>query len=453
MSHLRIEPLLTVIAVAALFIAGPARAQDAEVVDEIVAIVGDQIILKSEVDALVANAMRQQPDVTYTEAVWMDALENMINQHMLAVVAKRDTTIIVTDEQVTQALDRRTEQMIAQVGGQARLEELYGKSLVRIKSELREDFRDQLLAEQIQQRKIQNIRITPTEVRQWFHQFPADSLPTLPEMVRLSHIVRYPAVTDDAKQEARSIIEIIRDSVVTSESTIEDMARQFSDDAGSAAAGGHIEDINLGDLVPEFAAVASRIPIGEVSQVFETPFGYHILRVNERRGEIVDFNHILIQIDDSRIDPAETISFLNTIRDSILTYEIPFAVMAKRHSEEELSAQLGGRVVDPRTGERDLVLESLGPLWQNVLDTLEVGEISMPARVELENDRQAYHIVSLQRRTPSHTVSLDTDYERIEQYALQEKQQRIIQKWYEQLRQDVYVDLRGKAERISLARR
>ena len=453
MSHLRFEFLLTVIAVAALFLVGPARAQDSEVVDEIVAIVGDQIILKSEVDALVANAMRQQPDVTYTEAVWMDALENMINQHMLAVVAKRDTTIIVTDEQVTQALDRRTEQMIAQVGGQARLEELYGKSLVRIKAELREDFRDQLLAEQIQQRKIQNIRITPSEVREWFDQFPTDSLPTLPEMVRLSHIVRYPAVTDEAKQEARSIIEIIRDSVVTTESTMEEMARQFSDDAGSAPAGGRIEDINLGDLVPEFAAVASRIPIGEVSQVFETPFGYHILRVNERRGEIVDFNHILIQIDDSQIDPAETISFLNTIRDSILTYDIPFAVMAKRHSEEELSAQLGGRVIDPRSGERDLVLASLGPLWQDVLDTLEVGEISMPARVELENDRQAYHIVNLQRRTPTHTVSLETDYERIEQYALQEKQQRIIQKWYEQLRQDVYVDLRGKAERISLARR
>ena len=453
MSHLRIESLLTVVAVAALFLVGPSRAQDAEVVDEIVAVVGDQIILKSEVDALVANAMRQQPDVAYSEAVWMDALENMINQHMLAVVAKRDTTIIVTDEQVTQALDRRTAQMIAQVGGQTRLEELYGKSLVRIKAELREDFRDQLLAEQIQQRKIQNIRITPTEVREWFYQFPTDSLPTLPDMVRLSHIVRYPAVTNEAKQEARSIIEIIRDSVVTTESTIEEMARQFSDDAGSAAAGGHIEDINLGDLVPEFAAVASRIPIGEVSQVFETPFGYHILRVNERRGEIVDFNHILIQIDDSRIDPSETISFLHTIRDSILTYDIPFAVMAKRHSEEEQSAQLGGRVIDPRTGERDLILGSLGPLWQGVLDTLDVGEISTPARVELENDRQAYHIVYLQRRTPEHTVSLETDYERIEQYALQEKQQRIIQKWYEQLRQDVYVDLRGKAERISLARR
>lgn len=449
----RTKYLFAAIAMAALLIAGPARAQNQEVVDEIVAVVGDHIILKSEVDALVANMMRQQPNVNYSEEGWMDALDQMINQQILTVVARRDTNIIVTDEQVTQALDRRTEQMIAQVGSQSRLEELYGKSLVRIKAELREDFRDQLLAEQVQQRKIQEIRITPTEVREWFHQFPTDSLPTLPEMVRLSHVVRYPSVTESARQEARAIIETIRDSIVTSDATLEDMARQFSDDPGSARVGGRIEDTNLSDLVPEFAAVASRLPEGEISQVFETPFGYHIMRVNERRGEFVDFNHILIQIDDSRIDPAETISFLNSVRDSIVAEDMSFALMAKRHSQEEQSAQLGGRVIDSRTGERDLVLESLGPLWQNVLDTLDVGEISKPARVELENDRQAYHIVYLQRRTPSHVVSLESDYERIEQFALQEKQQRIMQRWYDQLREDVYVDLRGKAERISLAKR
>lgn len=453
MSIPRIKCLLTGVAVAILMSTSLARAQNLEVVDEIVAVVGDQIILKSEVDAMVVNMMRQQPGIEYTEALWMDALDQMINQQMMSVVARQDTTIIVTDDQVTQALDRRTEQMIAQVGSQARLEEIYGKSLVRIKAELREDFRDQLLAEQIQQRRIQDIRITPSEVREWFDQFPTDSLPTLPEIVRVSHIVRYPAVTEEAKQEARGIIDIIRDSVVTSEATIEEMAIQFSDDPGSAPSGGRIEDINLGDLVPEFAAVASRIPVGEISQVFESPFGYHILRVNERRGESVDFNHVLIQIDDSRIDPAETVNFLSTIRDSIITNEMPFALMAKRHSEEQQSAELGGRVIDPRTVERDLVLESLGTLWLSVLDTMVVGEISEPARVELENDRQAFHIVYLQRHSLSHQVSFEMDYERIEQYALQDKQQKMMQRWYEQLRQDVYVDLRGKAERISLARR
>ncbi len=458
MSLLRFSGRLTLraicVATALLFtIVYPATAQNAAVVDEIVAVVEDEIILKSEVDAMVTNLLRQQADVSYSEEIWMEALDQMINQHVMAEIAQRDTTIAVTDEEVTQALDTRINQMISQVGSQARMEEIYGKSLVRIRSELREDFRDQLLAERIQQRKMQNIRITPTEVQEWFNQFPTDSLPTLPDIVRLSHIVRFPVVTDAAKQEAHEIISTIRDSVTTTEATLEDMARQFSDDQGTASAGGRIEDTNLSDLVPEFAAVAARMPIGEISQIFESPFGYHILRVNERRGESVDLNHLLIRIDDRRIDPAETIRFLDTVRDSIIVHDMPFELMAKRHSEEERSARLGGRVIDPETGERDLVLESLGPLWQSVLDTLEQGEVSEPARVELDNDRQAYHIVLLHRRIPEHRVSLATDYERIEQYALQDKRQREMQRWVNQLRENVYIDLRGKAESLSVARR
>lgn len=458
MSLLRFSGRLTLraicVATALLFtIVYPAAAQNAAVVDEIVAVVEDEIILKSEVDAMVTNLLRQQADVSYSEEIWMEALDQMINQHVMAEIAQRDTTIAVTDEEVTQALDTRINQMISQVGSQARMEEIYGKSLVRIRSELREDFRDQLLAERIQQRKMQNIRITPTEVQEWFNQFPTDSLPTLPDIVRLSHIVRFPVVTDAAKQEAHEIISTIRDSVTTTEATLEDMARQFSDDQGTASAGGRIEDTNLSDLVPEFAAVAARMPIGEISQIFESPFGYHILRVNERRGESVDLNHLLIRIDDRRIDPAETIRFLDTVRDSIIVHDMAFELMAKRHSEEERSARLGGRVIDPETGERDLVLESLGPLWQSVLDTLEQGEVSEPARVELDNDRQAYHIVLLHRRIPEHRVSLATDYERIEQYALQDKRQREMQRWVNQLRENVYIDLRGKAESLSVARR
>ncbi len=431
----------------------PAAAQDGRVLDEIVAIVGDEIILQSEVDALLSNLMRQQPQATYSDEVWMQALDQIINQHVLTVVAKRDTNITVTQEEVDQVLEQRINQLIQQVGGQARLEDLYGKSLVRIRADLHNEFRDQLLAEKLQQTKVRNIRVTPTEVREWFAQFPTDSLPTIPELVRVAHIVRYPDLTEEAIQEAYDIISAIRDSIVSGGADLEEMARQFSDDPGSAAAGGRIEDTNLADLVPEFAAVASRSPVGEISQVFRTTFGFHILRVNERRGENVDFNHILIRIDDRRIDPTPTIAFLNSVRDSVLNQQIPFAVMAKRHSQEERSAQLGGRVIDPQTGERDLVLENLGELWRATLDTMRVGDISRATRVDLEDDRQAYHIVELQRRVPEHTVALDTDYERIEQFALQEKRARVLQAWVNQLREDVYVDLRGRAEQLALAQR
>lgn len=451
--HRHLSSVGCLAAVLLAMFASPALAQQGDVVDEIVAVVGDEIVLQSEVDAMLANLVRQQPQASFSDDMWMQALDQIIGQHVMTVAAKRDTNITVTQEQVDQSLEQRINQMIQQVGGQARLEELYGRSLIRIRSELRDDFRDQLLAEQLQNTKIRDIRITPTEVREWFAQFPTDSLPTLPEMVRVAHIVRYPDVTSEAVSEAREIISAIRDSIVVGGASFEELASQFSDDPGSAQAGGRIDNTNLGDLVPEFAVVASRSPVGEVSEVFETPFGFHILRVNERRGETVDFNHILIRIDNSRIDPSATIDYLSAVRDSILQQNIPFATMAKRHSQEEQSAQLGGRVIDPQTGERDLVLESLDELWRATIDTMTTGEISEPARVQLEDDRQAYHIVELQRHTPEHQVDLDTDYERIEQYALQEKRSRVLQEWIGQLREEVYVELRGRAERLALAQR
>ena len=433
-------------------VVSPACAQEGEVIDEIVAVVSDQIVLKSEVDAVVANYLQQQP-IPYSEALWMDALNELIGQEILKVAARRDTNITVQEEQVDQALNQRIEYMAAQVGGEELLEELYGRSIVRIRADLRDDLRDQLLADQLRQSKIQNVRITPTEAEEWFEQFPADSLPIIPHVVRLNHIVRFPELTEEAREEAREIITAIRDSIVTGGGEFEEMAQQFSEDPGSADLGGRIENTNLGDLVPEFGAVASRIPIEEVSQVFESPFGYHIVRVNDRRGEIVDFNHILIRIDDSEIDPAETIAFLTAARDSALHLGIPFERLAKQHSQEESSSQLGGRVVDQRTGERDLIRENLGPLWLATLDTLEIGEISQPTPVQLENPRQAYHIVQLVLSQEEHTVNLETDYERIEQFSLQEKRAEWMQDYIETLREEIYVDLRGKARSVQMAER
>ncbi len=426
-----------------------AQAQDDQVLDEIVAVVGDQILLRSDVDGLVMGLV-QQRRLEYSDALWIDALDQLVNQKVLAIHARRDTTIEVTDDQVEQALDERINQITRQVGSTAQVEEIYGKSLVQIKADLREEFRERLMAERFQGRKLQQIKITPTEVEQWFNRFPTDSLPTLPEIVRLSHIVRYPKVSDAADKEALEIVSAIRDSVTAGVSTLEDMARRFSDDAGSAGQGGRYQDMKLGDLVPEFAAVASRLDPDSLSPPFKSPFGYHILRVNQRRGDAVDFTHVLIKIDESQADPTEAIAYLTLVRDSILTYRVPFELMARRHSEEQQTSEIGGRVVDPSTGERDLFLEALGPTWRRTLDTLDVDQISHPAQVELLDGKQAFHIVKLLRRVPPHRVDILTDYTRIEQLALQEKRNRVLTQWYQTLRGDVYIELRGKAEALTL---
>ncbi|MFQ5569030.1 MAG: peptidylprolyl isomerase [Rhodothermales bacterium] len=438
---LRMPALLLVLAT----VCAPQQAFSQEqVLDEIVAIVGDQILLRSEVDGMVLG-LTQQRGLEYSDGLWLDALNQIIDQKVLSIHAQRDTTIQVSDDQVDQALNRRIDQLIRQLGSTSRLEEIYGKSLIQIRADLREDFHERLLAEQMQGTKIRQIKITPSEVADWFNQFPTDSLPTLPETVRVSHIVRHPEISEEAKEEALEIISTIRDSVEAGISMLEDMARRFSEDPGSAENGGRFEEISLRDLVPEFAAVASRIEPGTLSEPFETAYGYHILRVNTRRGDLLDLNHILIKIDESKSDPTNALATLTTLRDSIVTYNVPFELIARRHSQEAFSSEIGGRVVDPNTGERDLFLDALGVTWRQALDTLEIGTISQPTEVELLDGSRSYHIVTLQQRVPTHRVDIVTDFTRIEQLALQNKQNRIMRQWLDDLRKEVYIELRGKA--------
>ncbi len=432
--------------------AAPASAQIAgnAVIDEVVALVGDKIVLKSDVDGF-AVGLAQQRGAAMNEELWLTALERILDQKVLAVHARKDTTLQVTEEQVEQALDGRIDQLVSQLGGQARLEELYGKSTIQIKDDLREEFKDQMLAEQYQGKRLRQIRVTPSEVREWFSQFPTDSLPTLPDVVRLAHIVRYPDVGEGARAEAAEIITAIRDSLLTGRFTFEQLAEQYSDDLASARSGGRDSGRRLNELVPEFSAIASRIPIGEISQIFETQFGLHFLRINDRKGDVIDYNHILIQFDDSKVEGTQAMSYLNTVRDSLLQEEMPFEIMARRHSQEAATANRGGRVVDPSSGSRDLPLQALGPTWQATIAELKEGQISLPAEVELLDGRRAFHILLLQKRVPSHQVDILTDYERIEQIALQDKQSRELREWLNGLRRDVYVDLRGTARELTLA--
>jgi peptidyl-prolyl cis-trans isomerase SurA len=431
----------------------PAGTQAQETLDRIAAVVGDQIILTSEVDQMVRRRVRQGQQ-SYSDDLWMQTLQDLVDQKMLAEKARRDTTLTLSDQQVSSQLDLQIQRMAERAGGEEELERVYGKSILEIKETFRTDFRSQLLAQRLRQRRMQKIEITPSEVRQYFQEIPQDSLPTLPKTVRLSQIVRYPKATQSAKQQARQLISTVRDSIVNGGAAFEDMARQFSDHSSTASSGGRLGDVTLDQLVPEFAAVATRTPVGEISQVFynESQEGFHILRVNSRSGSTVNLNHILIRVGPGGTNEEEVKSFLRTVRDSILNHDQPFELMASRHSEEDRSAQNGGRVTDPQSGTRDLVLDALNPSWRRTIQDLEEGEISQPTQVQLLNGDQAYHIVRLDRRTPSHRVNLEMDYERIRQLALQDKRNRKMREWVSQLRDDVYVDIRVSKDDLSALR-
>ncbi|MBL7978953.1 MAG: peptidylprolyl isomerase [Bacteroidetes Order II. Incertae sedis bacterium] len=411
--------------------------------DRIVAVVDGEIILFSEVNALVYNILQQQnqkPTDFLVRQYYNNALQELVNQKVLYSHAERDTTIKVSDDRVNQELDRRMRGLIDQVGGEDRFEMEYGKSILQAKNDFRENVRQQIKANEFQEKKLSQIKISPREVERWFKRIPQDSLPTLPETVRMSHIVRLPDIPATARDEARRIASALRDSILTGRSKLENLARRYTDDPGSRNTGGRGR-AKLSQLVPEFGAVASSLAPGGISQVFESQFGMHVMRVNTLQGEMLDYSHILIKINDRNANPTNAIAFLKTLRDSINTRKVTFEALAKRHSQDPQSASLGGAVINFQTGSRDLALESLNPRWRVTLNKLEPGQLSEPLETELLDGRKAWHIVWLQKRSGAHTVNLQDDYQIIEQQALNDKKAQVMTEWLERLRQGVYIKI------------
>ena len=422
------------------------QAQQKQLADRIVAHVNDNIILKSEIDQSVADYIRQSQvqgqQIPFNSELWFNFLESAIDNYVLLEKAQIDS-ITVSDEEVELRMDQRIQQLVGQAGSEQALEEAFGKSLIQLKADFREDFREQMITSKVQQQKMQSITITRPEVREFFEDIPTDSLPTIPEQVALSQIVIMPPAKSDAEQAAFQFAQQLRDSIVTHGKSIEELARRHSDDPSSGRRGGLLPMMSLDELVSEYSAAASALQPGGISKVVETQFGYHIIRLNKRVGDRIETNHILITVDSEQLDEDYAIERLNTIRDSILTNEdVKFANVARQLSEDPNTANLGGKIFDPQSGERLIPLNRLDPaMYRIVLLMDEVGYISEPKSFNLQSqNKKAYRIVRLDKQIPEHIANLKQDYERIKSIALQQKQYRIMQEWMRDLREDIYVE-------------
>lgn len=424
-----------------------AQQSDEETMDQIVAVVNDHVILKSDVDNQVRDYMMQQQQQTqqqpsFSEDLWYSVLQNMVDRYVVLDKAREDS-IEVSDAQVDQAIDQQINQYIQQVGSEEALEEELGQSIVQIRSDLREDYREEMVVSQAQQQKRQEISITRSEVREFFEEIPEDSLPTIPEQVAVSQIVALPDPEEDARVKARKFADQLRDSLVNHDKSLEELARRHSD-GPSAEDGGGLGMMPVDDLVGEYSAAASALEEGEISEVVETSFGFHIIRLNERSGDNIDTNHILIEIDDENYDDQAARDRLTALRDSVLNHDKDFADLAREHSEDPNSAPRGGRIVDPETGDRYLEFDNLdSSLYRIVLLLDEEGDISEPRRFNIgeeDNEQRAFRIVRLDEHIEEHRANLEQDYNEIRNYALQQKQFEEIQKWISELKQDFYVE-------------
>lgn len=412
------------------------------VADKIVALVNDHIILKSDVDARTFEYMQSTQGLSFSEELWYDVLESMVDNFAMVEKAKIDS-VVVSDEEVNRELDQRTQVLIERAGGERQLEQALGKSLVQLRSEYREQFRQEMVSERLRQQKRMSITITRPEVEAFFKEISVDSLPMIPESVELAHIVSIPPPRKEALDRAFNVATSIRDSIVNHNADFEEMAKKYGED-GTAPTGGLIPLMPLGDLVPEYSAAASALSPGQVSEVVKTSFGYHIIRLNRRVADQIETNHILIRVKEDELDEQFSIDFLTAVRDSIINHGKTFAAMARIHSDDKSTAPAGGRLINPQTGDRRIAIEQMDPaLYRTVVLLENEGDISEPRSFstgQQASQQRAFRIVRLIKRIPEHKANLDQDYTLLSNFALQQKQALEMQKWVEEIRNQVYIE-------------
>lgn len=432
-----------------------ASAQQSKVLDRVVAQVNNHIILKSDVDSLVAEVLTRERGLRFDESVWYEILESQIDKYVLIEQAAIDS-VEISEEQLELRLEDYIRNLTAQFGSEQALEEALGKSIYEYKNEWRPRVKENELASQVRENFRSKVTISRREVEEFFNSIPKDSLPMIPEQVQMAHIVAIPPLSSDAKKRAYDMASAIRDSILNHGKSIEEMAVAYSSDPTAKQNGGLISLTNLSDLVAEYSAAASALEPGQISEVVETVFGYHVIRLNRRVGDQIETNHVLIQIDTNESEDEVAIRRLEAIRDSLMNHGKSFTEMARKYSDDRATSAYGGRLRDPMTGEFLLDIDRLDPALYSMVILLDnVGDISdprpynVPPSASQRELRKAYRLVQLQKKIPQHRANLADDYELVSNYALQLKQLSELSKYLEELRKTIYVEYKiNKPNRI-----
>ncbi|OFY82501.1 MAG: hypothetical protein A3F72_00160 [Bacteroidetes bacterium RIFCSPLOWO2_12_FULL_35_15] len=400
-----------------------------KVIDRIIAVIGENTILQSELETQYQQMVAAQEPVDQNSHCKL--MEELLYQKLLLAQAQKDS-LFATETQIEQELDRRLRFYIQQFGSEEKFSAFYGKSIDDFKTDLKDNVRDLLMAQQMQGKITNDITVTPNEVRTFFNDIPSDSIPLINAEVEVGQIVKMPSITAEAKKEAKEKIAGIRQRIQKGESSFSAMAALYSEDPGSANKGGLYENIQRGQFVPEWDAWAFKLKKNEVSEVFETMYGYFIIQLIERRGDAVDARSLLIAPKVDVQDLLRAKLSLDTIYTKLTKDTILFSDAAAKYSNDEESKNSGGLILNPYTGSSRFEMDEIGQMDQNVafaIEKLKVGEFTKPMPFTTRDGKQAYRILYLKTRTLPHRGNLIDDYQRIQGMALVKKQQDAIQVW------------------------
>ncbi len=414
------------------------KAQEKKVIDKVVAVVGKNIILLSDVENQYLNYKLQNQAFGSPEQMKCRILEDLLFQNLLVAQAEVDS-IQIEDSQVDAELDRRIAMFINQFGSQEKLERYYNKKLSEIKAELFDVIKKQLMAQQVQQKIIQDVTVTPSEIKDYYKSIPKDSLPVIKTQYEIQQIVKNPPISIEEKLRVKERLLDLRKRILNGEN-FSTLAILYSEDPGSAAKGGELGFYGRGQLYPEFEAVAYKLKKGEVSDVVETEAGYHIIQLIERKGDYINVRHILLVPKVSPEDLEKARKELDSIATLIRNDSITFDKAVEKFSDDP-NKKSGGYLINPYTGGTTFEAEQLDPQVAFVIDKLKPGEISNPVPYKTDKQKDAYRILYLKRKTEPHIANLKDDYPQIQQWALQKKQKDIIDKWVNEKSKNTYIKI------------
>ncbi len=427
--------------IAFIWISSTSWSQSKVLVDEIVAVVGSEIILRSDIENQVQQMFIQGMGLK-DEKTFCMVLEQSIVQKMLLMQARFDS-IPISPDQVDQEMERRLDGFIRQAGGRDALEEQLGKSVDEIKVTFRGIVEDQLLIQAMQQSITGSAKVTPSEVRAYFYSIPTDSLPYIPSEVQIGQLLLKPPIQQSEKDKVKKQLKEIRQQIMGG-SSFKLKAQLYSEDLGSGPNGGELGALRREDLVENFAAAAFTLEGDSISEVVETEFGFHIIQLMEKRGEYANFRHILMKAKPLTSDIYKTLAKLDSIYKEIVKGSITFAKAAQKFSDDENTKNNGGLLVNPINGSSTFTMDELAEIdgaTFRAIEDLNVGDITEPKIYDDQTGTKVVKILYILSKTPPHVANLDTDYSKIQQAALGEKQSTLLQEWVEDKKGAFYIKI------------
>ena len=409
-----------------------------QTIDKIEAIIGSEILLTSDIENQYNQILSQ--GVIQTNNIRCDILDELLYQNLLIHHAKIDSTIEINEDEVNQEVNKRITFFESQLGSLNKVEEYFKRSIDNMKEELSIVVTDQLYTQKKQNIIINNVKITPNEVKDYLNSLENDDIPLIPIQIELSQLVILPKLSSEKKKSIKEKLDGFRSRIYSGED-FKVLATLYSDDVVSANNGGELGFMSRGELLPEFERAAFRLKDNEISEVVETKFGFHLIQMIERRGEQINARHILIKpkFNSSSIKIAS--DKISVIKNEIDSGLISFDDAVVKYSEDN-SKNNGGLIINPSTGSTDFTYNELDPSIKYIVQNMNVGEITSPSLTKSDDGSQAaYRLIRLNNLIKEHKANVTNDFDVIKGYALSDKKQKYIDKWIIDNINDTYIQI------------